>query len=272
LDDFKSVNDTLGHPVGDGLIYAVADRLSRFASDDVRISRFGGDEFMVFFNNVPQPEGFAEELDAIFRHLDGDVDVAGHSLRIQASAGAVLTPARGADVDAMVVKADLALYKAKENGKNGWKLFEAVMDQAFRNRQVMKADLRQAVETKALRVVYQPIVSMETMRIVSCEALCRWDHPEIGPISPGVFIPLAEEMGIVSEITTFMLDAATAECVRWPDAISVSVNLSAKDFRSDEVVRKIGSALERSGLAPERLEIEVTETALLDDKSQTRDY
>src|SRR5690606_664058 len=241
LDDFKSVNDTLGHPVGDGLIYAVADRLSRFASDDVRISRFGGDEFMVFFNNVPQPEGFAEELDRIFTHLNGDVDVAGHSLRIQASAGAVLTQAKSADVDAMVVKADLALYKAKENGKNGWRLFEAVMDQAFRNRQVMKADLRQAVETRALRIVYQPIVAMQTMRIASCEALCRWDHPEIGPISPAVFIPLAEEMGIISEITTFMLDAATRECAKWPEAIGVSVNLSAKDFRNDDIMQKVRS-------------------------------
>lgn len=272
LDDFKSVNDTLGHPVGDGLIYAVAERLDRFNDEDVKISRFGGDEFMMFFNDVREPECFAGILDGIFEELNGDVDVAGHGLRIQASAGAVLTQAGSADVDAMIVRADLALYKAKENGKNGWKLFEAVMDQAFRNRQVMKADLRQAVETRALRVVYQPIVSMETMRISSCEALCRWDHPEIGPISPAVFIPLAEEMGIVSEITTFMLDAATRECAKWPEAIGVSVNLSAKDFRNDDIMQKVRSALERSELAPGRLEIEVTETALLDDKAQTRDY
>ncbi|MEO3384729.1 EAL domain-containing protein [Mesorhizobium sp. CAU 1741] len=272
LDDFKSVNDTLGHPVGDGLIYAVAERLNRFGHEDVKISRFGGDEFMIFFNDVREPDCFAGVLDGIFRELNGDVDVAGHALRIQASAGAVLTTAGSADVDAMIVRADLALYKAKEDGKNGWKLFEAVMDQAFRNRQVMKADLRQAVESRALRVVYQPIVSMETMRISSCEALCRWDHPEIGPISPAVFIPLAEEMGIISEITTFMLDAATLECAKWPEPIGVSVNLSAKDFRNDDIMGKIRTALERSELAPGRLEIEVTETALLDDKSQTREY
>jgi diguanylate cyclase (GGDEF)-like protein len=272
LDDFKSVNDTLGHPVGDGLIYAVAERLSRFAGEDVRVSRFGGDEFMIFFNNVPDPDAFPATLDDIFTTLNGDVDVAGHALRIQASAGAVLTPAKAADVDAMIVKADLALYKAKENGKNGWKLFEAAMDQAFRNRQVMKADLRHAVETGGLRVVYQPIVDMTTMRIASCEALCRWDHPEIGPISPAVFIPLAEEMGIVSEISTFMLAAATAECTKWPSPISVSVNLSAKDFRNDDVIARVRDALASSGLEPHRLEIEVTETALLDDKSQTRQY
>jgi diguanylate cyclase (GGDEF)-like protein len=271
LDDFKSVNDTLGHPVGDGLIYAVAERLSQHAADDVKISRFGGDEFMIFFNDVQDPAVLSEVFDTIFQSF-GDVDVAGHALRIQASAGAVLATARTADVDAMIVKADLALYKAKENGKNGWRLFEAVMDQAFRNRQMMKADLRHAVETKGLRVVYQPIVSMETMRIASCEALCRWDHPEIGPISPAVFIPLAEEMGIVSDISTFMLEAATAECTKWPDPIGVSVNLSAKDFRNDDVIAKVSKALSMSGLAPSRLEIEVTETALLDDKSQTREY
>ena len=272
LDDFKSVNDTLGHPVGDGLLYAVAERLDRLSNDDVRVSRFGGDEFMVFFNDVRDTAALPCVFDAIFESLTGDVDVAGHALRIQASAGAVVATARTADVDAMIVKADLALYKAKESGKNGWRLFETVMDQAFRNRQMMKADLRHAVETRGLRVGYQPIVSMTTMRIASCEALCRWDHPEIGPISPGVFIPLAEEMGIVSEISTFMLDAATAECARWPEPISVSVNLSAKDFRNDDVIAKVRDALAASGLAPERLEIEVTETALLDDKSQTSAY
>lgn len=272
LDDFKSVNDTLGHPVGDGLIYAVAERLSQLSIDDVKVSRFGGDEFMIFFNDVRDPAELPGVFDGIFETLSGDVDVAGHVLRIQVSAGAVLSTARTADVDAMIVKADLALYKAKESGKNGWRLFETVMDQAFRNRQMMKADLRHAVETKGLRVVYQPIVCMETMRIASCEALCRWDHPEIGPISPGVFIPLAEEMGIVSEISTFMLEAATAECAKWPDPISVSVNLSAKDFRNDDVITKVSRALAMSGLAPGRLEIEVTETAILDDKSQTSDY
>ncbi|MEO4000500.1 EAL domain-containing protein [Mesorhizobium sp. CAU 1732] len=272
LDDFKSINDTLGHPVGDGLIFAVAERLGRYASEDVKVSRFGGDEFMIFFNDVSEGDTFSTILDGIFSSLCGDVDVAGHSLRIQASAGAVISPAKTADVDAMIVRADLALYKAKENGKNGWRLFEATMDQAFRNRQVMKADLRHAVETRSLRVVYQPIVSMETMRIASCEALCRWDHPELGPISPAVFIPLAEEMGIISDISTFMLNAATLECTRWPNPISVSVNLSAKDFRNDDVLAKVRNALDASGLAPHRLEIEVTETALLDDRSQTREY
>ncbi|MBT1159793.1 EAL domain-containing protein [Aminobacter anthyllidis] len=272
LDDFKSVNDTLGHPVGDGLIYAVAERLAAFASDSVKVSRFGGDEFMIYFDNIDDESHLKLMLDRIFAEMQGEVDVAGHALRIQASGGAVLGKVRESDVDAMIVKADLALYKAKESGKNSWHLFEAVMDAAFRNRQLMKADLRNAVEARALRVVYQPIVSMSTMRIASCEALCRWDHPELGPVSPATFIPLAEEMGIISDISTFVLQAACAECAKWPAPIGVSVNLSAKDFRDRDVVEKVREALAASGLAPHRLEIEVTETALLDDKSSTRSY
>jgi diguanylate cyclase (GGDEF)-like protein len=271
LDDFKSVNDTLGHPVGDGLIFAIAERLAASSGDGIHVSRFGGDEFMIFFDRVEDESHLASLLDGIFAGLQGEVDVAGHVLRIQASAGAVLSRVENTDVDEMIVKADLALYKAKELGKNNWRLFEAAMDAAFRDRQLMKADLRSAVETKTLRVVYQPIVSMKTMRIASCEALCRWDHPDLGPISPSVFIPLAEEMGIISEISTFVLEAACLECAKWPEQTTVSVNLSARDFRNRNVVQKVRNALAASRLAARRLEIEVTETALLDDKSLTRE-
>ncbi|TGQ51376.1 EAL domain-containing protein [Mesorhizobium sp. M1C.F.Ca.ET.193.01.1.1] len=271
LDDFKSVNDTLGHPVGDGLIYAVAERLAAVAGPGINVSRFGGDEFMIYFDRIEDESHLTSLLDEIFADLQGEVDVAGHGLRIQTSGGAVLSRVNDTDVDAMIVKADLALYKAKELGKNSWRLFEASMDAAFRNRQLMKADLRSAVQAKELRVVYQPIVSMSTMRIASCEALCRWDHPDLGPISPSIFIPLAEEMGIISEISAFVLQAACAECAKWPAQTSVSINLSAKDFRNRDVVQKVRDALAAAGLAPHRLEIEVTETALLDDKSQTRE-
>lgn len=271
LDDFKSVNDTLGHPVGDGLIYALAERLAAIAGPGINVSRFGGDEFMIYFDRIEDESHLASLLDEMFANLQGEVDVAGHGLRIQASGGAVLSKVKDNDVDAMIVKADLALYKAKELGKNSWRLFEAAMDAAFRNRQLMKADLRTAVQNKDLRVVYQPIVALSSMRIASCEALCRWDHPDLGSISPSVFIPLAEEMGIVSEISTFVLETACAECAKWPAQTSVSVNLSAKDFRNRDIVQKVRDALAVSGLAAHRLEIEVTETALLDDKSLTRE-
>jgi diguanylate cyclase (GGDEF)-like protein len=272
LDDFKSVNDTLGHPIGDGLIYALAEKLAAFASDSIKVSRFGGDEFMIFFDRVEDESHLASILDRIFAGLQGEVDVEGHALRVEVSGGCAMARVKDTDVDAMIVKADLALYKAKELGKNNWRQFEAAMDAAFRNRQLMKADLRTAVEIQSLRVVYQPIIALENMRIASCEALCRWDHPELGPISPAVFIPLAEEMGIISQISAFMLDAACRECARWPEHISVSVNLSARDFRSRDIVEHVRDALATTGLAPHRLEIEVTETALLDDKAMTRGF
>lgn len=272
LDDFKSVNDTLGHPIGDGLIYALASKLNALSSDQVKVSRFGGDEFVLFFDDLKNEADFLLLLDDIFQRVSGEVDVAGHVLRMQVSAGAVISQVQRTDVDSMFVKADLALYKAKEQGKNGWRLFEAAMDDAFRNRQIMKADLRTAVEGGKLRVVYQPIVGLASMRIDGCEALCRWDHPELGPISPAVFIPLAEEMGIISDISIFVLNTACRECLKWPDSIGVSVNLSAKDLRNGNIIEHVRLALVQSGLEPNRLEVEVTETALLDDKSLSRHY
>jgi EAL domain-containing protein (putative c-di-GMP-specific phosphodiesterase class I) len=170
----------------------------------------------------------------------------------------------------MMVKADLALYRAKERGKNQWQLFEDEMDAEFRQKQMLKADLLTAIAQKALRLVYQPIVALDTMRISGCEALCRWNHSELGPISPAIFIPLAEEMGIISDISKFVLEAATIECAKWPQQLNVSVNLSAKDLRDRSIVDVVKAVLQRSQLAPERLEIELTETALLDDKTSTR--
>jgi diguanylate cyclase (GGDEF)-like protein len=272
LDDFKSVNDTLGHPIGDGMICAVSEKLARYSSDEVKVSRFGGDEFMIYFNRITGEAELTALLDQMFLDLQGTVQVQGHTLKVQLSAGAVISPVRDSDVDAMIVKADLALYRAKEVGKNRWQLFESTMDAEFRSRQTMKADLRSAVQERQLRVVYQPIVAMNSMRIASCEALCRWDHPELGAVSPGIFIPLAEEIGVIADISTFVLEQACAECVKWPEQISVSVNLSAKDFHSRDIVEKVRNALEVAGLAPHRLEIEVTETALLDDKSSTRAF
>lgn len=269
LDDFKHVNDTLGHPVGDGLIYAVADRLVEHVSENTRVSRFGGDEFIVYFDDVTDEAQLQQMMDRIFDGFKGDVDVAGHSLRIQASAGAVLTRANASDVEELIVKADLALYEAKDDGKNRWRLFEATMDAAFRARQTLKAELRLAVENGDLRVVYQPIVGLKSMKIASCEALCRWDHPELGSVSPAVFIPLAEEMGIVSDISNLVLRKACMACLNWPSETGVSINLSANDFRNRDVVEFVSDALETSGLEPHRLEIEITETALLDDKLLT---
>nr|WP_210257287.1 EAL domain-containing protein [Chelativorans sp. ZYF759] len=272
LDDFKSVNDTLGHAVGDGLIAAIANFLGDFTTADIVVGRVGGDEFTLFVNSIEHPDELGEIMDRVFRELRGEMDIAGHAINVMLSGGAVLSKASDFDVETMLVNADLALYSAKDAGKNQWRLFESVMDHAFRNRQLMKADLRSAIESRALRAVFQPIIDMGTMRIASCEALCRWDHPELGPISPAIFIPLAEEMGIVGDISDFILEAACAECATWAEHVGVSVNMSAKDFQNGEIVKKVEAALARHRLSPGRLEIEVTETALLDDKKASIRY
>lgn len=270
LDDFKSINDTLGHPVGDSLIYAVAERLVHCISDGVKIGRFGGDEFMIYIDHTCDADHFAEQFDAIFKEMLGEVEIAGHILSVDASAGAVVFPVNDGDLDELTVRADLALYAAKDAGKMCWRLFEEHMDAAFRTRQTMKSELRTAIQEKKLHVMYQPILDMGTLRVAAYEALCRWEHPEMGPISPGVFIPLAEEMGLIAEISTMVLETACAECVLWSENLGVSVNLSAKDFHGPSVVDKVASALAKSGLQPWRLELEVTETALLDDRQSTR--
>ena len=272
LDDFKSINDTLGHPVGDSLIYAVAQRLVTRISDEIKIGRFGGDEFMIYIDQVSDIDDFAARFTPIFEEIQGQVEIAGHLLSVEASGGVVVFPAAEGNLDELTVRADLALYAAKDAGKSAWRLFEEHMDAAFRTRQTMKSDLRAAIKERSLHVMYQPIIDMATLRVSAYEALCRWKHPQLGPISPAIFIPLAEEMGLITEISCMVLETACKECARWPEHISVSVNLSAKDFHGAAVVDNVAAALASSGLAPRRLELEVTETALLDDRESTHSY
>ncbi|RFC66930.1 MULTISPECIES: putative bifunctional diguanylate cyclase/phosphodiesterase [Mesorhizobium] len=268
LDDFKSVNDKFGHPVGDGLLYEVGRRIGRI-SGDVVCCRFGGDEFMIFYNNVRSTDQLSSIAESTFAAIEGPTFVAGNEFRIRLSIGIACEPANNFNIETMIVKADLALHVAKKNGKARWQLFEPRIDEAFRTRQRLIEDLRAAVEKGGLNVVYQPIISSKTMRVVSCEALCRWNHPELGVISPAIFIPLAEEIGIISGISRYVLKAATLECAKWPERIGVSVNLSAKDFHDDSVVGTVREALANSGLDPARLVVEVTETALLNNKLET---
>src|SRR5690606_22683315 len=151
--------------------------------------------------------------------------------------------AAAGDLNEVTVRADLALYAAKDAGKSTWRLFEEHMDAAFRTKQMMKSDLRAAIEAKKLHVMYQPIMYMNTLRVSSYEALCRWTHPHLGPISPAIFIPLAEEMGLITEISCMVLETACKECMKWPEHINVSVNLSAKDFHGSSVIDNVAVAL-----------------------------
>jgi predicted signal transduction protein with EAL and GGDEF domain len=204
---------------------------------------------------------------AILEAFRGAFEVAGEVFSVNVSIGVVTVTNAPDDLDDLMTKADLALYKAKANGKGQAQVFHDEMDTDYRYRQRLKADLKQAVADAALTLVYQPIVDLKSRRVVSCEALARWHHPELGSIPPSLFIPIAEETGLISDISRWVLKAATTECQNWPEEVSVSVNISARDFRNADVPQMVKAALGASGLAAHRLEVEVTETALIEEKS-----
>jgi diguanylate cyclase (GGDEF)-like protein len=272
LDEFKQVNDTLGHPCGDQLLCAVADRLrNAVASSDV-IARFGGDEFVVLQYPLVHPEEAATLAERMVGALSEPFQISGHEVVIGASIGIALAPRDGRDADLLLKNADMALYRAKSDGRGAWRFFERGMDVMAQARRSLQLDLRNAVATNALKVYYQPLYNLRSKRISTCEALLRWPHPIRGMISPAEFIPVAEEMGLIVEIGDFVLREACLECAKWPSDVRVAVNLSAIQFRRSNVAAAIGDALTASGLAPGRLEIEITESVLLDDTELTRHW
>jgi diguanylate cyclase (GGDEF)-like protein len=266
IDDFKHVNDSFGHPVGDELLCRLADRINLISSPDACFSRFGGDEFvgmLAGFETAADAEAAARQ---ILMSLAGIYEVASQSLAVTISSGIVINRSHAFDLQQMMIKSDLALYESKMRGKGISTLFAEAMDERYQKRQRLKADLKKAIRDRQLNVFYQPIIRAENMRIASCEALCRWDHPELGPISPGIFIPLAEETGSITELTRFMLEQACEDCKGWEGDVSVSVNLSAVDFRGSQIGEMVRNALSRSRLEASRLEVEVTESAILEDQ------
>ncbi|WP_196260238.1 putative bifunctional diguanylate cyclase/phosphodiesterase [Pelagibacterium limicola] len=266
LDDFKHVNDTLGHLAGDRVLVEAANRIRSVMHPHSQLGRFGGDEFIIYRSVDAGSGSAAAEASSILKSLGQSFDVDGEKLDLRASIGFVCSPEPDASLDDLIMRADLALYRAKARGKGQWLAFVAEMDGEFRYRQRLKSDLADALALGHLSLAYQPIVSLHNRQIVGCEALARWTHAELGPIPPTVFIGLAEEMGLVSDITRWVLETATAQCVKWPDTVSVSVNISARDLRSELLHTQIAGALAGSGLAPHRLEIEVTETALIEER------
>ncbi len=267
LDDFKHVNDSLGHLAGDKVLAEAANRLRRVVHNASHVARFGGDEFVVYRAQPTLDSEPGLEAQAMLDALAEPYEIDGERLELKASIGIARVPGNETLLDDLIRQADLALYRAKGNGKSQWHEFEEALDVEYRYRQRLKADLRAAVEAGSLTVVYQPVVDLATRRIAGCEALVRWYHPELGAVAPMVFVPLAEDIGLVSRITEFVLDTACAECARWPEGIGIAINVSGRDLRSDLLVGQVDAAIKRSGLSPERLEIEVTETALIEERN-----
>ncbi len=265
IDDFKHVNDTLGHPAGDRLIHQVAERLSGLFGQSSLVSRFGGDEFIIFRTGEVSQTIAEEDAAAISAALRVPFDLGIDEGMVTASIGIVLVDGARTNLEDVLTRADLALHNAKAHGKACWSVFQDEMDTEYRQRQQLKTQLHSAIEKGQLFVTYQPIVDIRTRQLVGCEALIRWRHPELGIISPTVFIPLAEETGDITNLSRFVLAAACRECLNWPDHMSVSVNLSATDFRTTSVEQMIAEVIETVGLPSERLIVEITETALIEE-------
>jgi diguanylate cyclase (GGDEF)-like protein len=270
LDDFKRVNDTLGHSCGDKLLCVVADRLRKATGESDVVARLAGDEFVVFRSPVAHTDEASTLARHIVERLEEPCEIDGHQVTATASIGVAVGKHNSADIEVLLENADMALYRAKSEGGSAWRLFESEMNVRACARRNLEADLRNVLRTGGFELWYQPIINLRSQRISTCEALLRWPHPTRGMIPPTEFIPIAEDMGLIIELGKWVLSHACSECARWPGDVSVAVNLSPVQFRRGNVVSTINEALAQSGLAPNRLEIEITESALLPDTKATR--
>jgi diguanylate cyclase (GGDEF)-like protein len=265
IDEFKSVNDTLGHMIGDELLKSVAVSLGRCIGGADFVARLGGDEFAIVQTAIKTPAEAADLATRIFESIRAPYACHGHQVTTDASIGIALAPQHGGDIDQILKNADLAMYAAKSAGRRTHRFFEPSMDAQVKARRVLEMDLRLAIADQALEVYYQPSVSLQGNRITGCEALVRWRHAERGMISPAEFIPIAEETGLINQLGEWVLATACAEATTWPGDIRLAVNVSPVQFRSGTLALKIVAALSASGLPANRLELEITEAVLIRD-------
>ena len=269
LDRFKNVNDTLGHPIGDALLRQVADRLKSVRGNHGQVGRLGGDEFQAVLPGTVDI-GLLESLArTLIEQVSRPYQIEGHKVMIGASVGIAIGDPDRASADALVRNADLALYAAKAAGRGKHCFYEAAMHSEAAERQLLENDLRQAIERGELSVHYQPIVRAAGEEISGFEALCRWQHPTRGPISPAKFVPLAEEAGLIGKIGEWVLRTALEEAARWPNHVLVAVNLSPLQFNDPHVSEIVSKHLAETGVSPERLELEITEGVFLAEGDST---
>ena len=269
LDHFKNVNDTLGHPAGDKLLKVVTARLCALLRDTDTVARMGGDEFAILQTAISQSADASSLARRIVESVGQPYDIDGQQVAIGASIGIAIGPSDGQTSDQLMRNADLALYRAKGDGRGMFCFFEPQMDAQMQERRAMEYDMRKALAAGEFELFYQPVVSLATDRISGCEALMRWRHPEKGLIPPSAFITLAEEIGFIVPLGDWALREACATAARWPAQAKIAVNLSPVQFRSTGLMQTVVGALAASGLAPERLELEITETILLEDSEST---
>ncbi|GGB64501.1 EAL domain-containing protein [Blastomonas aquatica] len=267
LDRFKQVNDTLGHPIGDALLKQVSERLKRTIGECGEVGRLGGDEFQVVLPGIISEERLADIARSVIVNLSHPYMVEGNQIVIGASVGIAIADGRHVSgAETLIRNADLALYSAKENGRGIWKFYSEDMHKVAHERRALEGELRAALQAGGMSVAYQPVINVATETISGFEALARWQHPQRGAISPSVFVPIAEESGLIMQLGEWVLRTACADAAAWPGQVRIAVNVSPMQFADPAFPAIVLNALAQSGLAPERLELEITESVFLDDK------
>jgi diguanylate cyclase (GGDEF)-like protein len=269
LDHFKQVNDTLGHPVGDMLLKQVAGRLEDCVREGDTVSRLGGDEFAILLPGIEQPDAAAQLAQRITEVISQPYEVSGYQVNITTSIGIAFAPADGAYPDRLLKNADMALYQAKLNDRGTACFFKATMDAELQTRRALEIDMRRAIIEGEFELYYQPLVLVRSRTISGFEALIRWRHPTRGIVFPTAFIPIAEDTGLIIQLGQWILRQACLDAMAWPINIKVAVNLSSTQFRDRRLVETVQEALQLTGLPARQLELEITETVLLQETEAT---
>ncbi len=269
LDHFKAINDSQGHPAGDRLLRAVATRMRQLVREIDTIARIGGDEFAIIQESVRQPADATALAARLVEELSRSFELDAQPVTVAVSVGIAVAPEDGADADTLLKNADIALYRAKAEGRCRYRFFEPAMDALIERRRTLERDLRHAISAGEFVLHYQPVIRLESRTVSGFEALIRWNHPTRGLVSPAEFIPFAEETGLITEIDEWVLETACHEAAAWPDTLAVAVNLSPAHFLSGGVVAAVSAALAEAGLAPGRLEIEITESLMIENSEAT---
>jgi diguanylate cyclase (GGDEF)-like protein/PAS domain S-box-containing protein len=265
VDEFKGINDSLGHHVGDELLKAVAGRLRGCVRETDHVARLGGDEFAVIQTEVGNADEVVQFVTRIQEAIRQPYECLGHHLSTDASIGIALAPQDGTDLDQLIKNADLAMYGAKADGRRTYRFFEPAMDARAKARLTLERDLRQALVDGGFEIHYQPLVDLASDEVTGCEALLRWRHPVRGMVSPADFVPVAEDTGLIVELGEWVLRTACAEAATWPSHVRLAVNVSPVQLKCPTLALKIAGALAASGLAASRLELEITEAVLIRD-------
>jgi diguanylate cyclase (GGDEF)-like protein len=269
LDDFKKINDTLGHPVGDEVLRIVGERLRTCVREVDTVARLGGDEFAILQSDVHQPEQVIGLARRIVDVVSAPYEIGAHRLFLGVSIGIAVAPSDGASCDTLLKNADVALYRAKADGRGTWRSFEAEMDARLQARRKLELDLRDALANDEFELHYQPLYSLKKERVCGFEALLRWRNPARGMVMPAEFIPVAEEIGLIVSMGEWVLRRACADAANWPPDIKVAVNVSPVQFKDGRLVQVVSDALATSALSPDRLELEITESVLLTNATTT---